>query len=118
MISKNKAFNCKFQELPEELIGTFDIATLFLYNINLSERQAVAQMLPRIVKDSGIVIIGIQDKVYIHGDAYLPPVSESIKPYFGNLKASNLQYQYNFGNRYFIVATQPVKQLEVSKRVR
>lgn len=26
MISKNKAFNCKLQELPEELIGTFDIA--------------------------------------------------------------------------------------------
>lgn len=73
-------------------------------------------MLPRIVKDNGIVIIGIHDRIYIHGDAYLPSVSETIEPYFGNLKASN--FKYNFGNQYFIIATQPVKELKANRRVK
>ena len=111
MISKAQALNCTLQEIPDELVGTFDIVTCFLYNINFEERHAVGNMLSKVVKKDGIVIIGLGDEIYINGDQYIPPVSESINPYFENVLFSRAS-DYFIGNIYFIVATESVKELD------
>lgn len=117
MISKDKAYNCILQELPEELIGTFDIVTLFLYNIAFSERQEVARMLSNVVKDDGVVIIGMRDDVFIYGDNKMSPVSELVKPYFKDLTCIRAE-KTRIGNIFFVVATQPVKELEINRRTK
>ena len=110
MINKDKAFNCTLQELPNELVGTFDIVIVFLYNISYSERDEIAKMLAKAVKKDGFVIIGLHDNIYINGDQFMPPISQTISPYFENVKVSKINYA--IGNKCFIVATQPVQNLE------
>lgn len=111
MISKTKALNCKLQDLPDELVGTFDIVTLFLYNIPILERYTISNMLSKVVKNNGIVIIGLYDEFYIHGDQFIPPVLESIDQCFENVLVSKAN-DYPIGNRCFIIATSPVQQLD------
>lgn len=116
MISEAKALNCTLQELPDELIGTFDIVTLFLYNISFAERHTIGNMLSKVVKKNGIVIVGLHDELYINGDQFISPVSESINPYFENVLVSRVS-DYPIGNRYFIVATQPVQELDFNDSI-
>lgn len=104
LIDKEKAFNCLLQEMPQELLGTFDIATVFLYNIPLSERENFAQALAMSIKDDGETIIGLHDDIYIDGDEYLKPVSVSVSESFDNLQLTKTN---NFGNRLFIRASGP-----------
>lgn len=104
LIDKEKAFNCLLQDMPQELLGTFDIATVFLYNIPLSERDTFAQALAQSIKADGITIVGIHDDIYINGDTYLEPVSASIGRQFGTMQSTGCN---NMGNRYFINASEP-----------
>lgn len=116
MISKDKALNCTLQEIPNELVGTFDIVTLFLYNIPFRERYTIGNMLSKVVKNNGIVIIGLHDKIFINGDQFISPVSESINPYFENVLVSKVN-DNSRGNRCFIITTQPVKELDFNDSI-
>ena len=105
LIDKDKAFNCLLQDIPQELLGTFDVATVFLYNINFNEREAFAQTLSQVIKPDGITIIGISDEIYISGDDYQEPVSASIGRFFNSLQSTRCNY--NIANRFFITASEP-----------
>ncbi len=104
LIDKEKAFKCLLQDIPQDLLGTFDIATVFLYNIPLSEREAFAQTLAKAIKPDGNIVIGIHDDIYITGDPYLKPVSATINSFFGSLNSMKTN---NIGNRFFINASEP-----------
>ena len=106
LIDKRKAFNCSLQDIPEDLLGSFDIVTVFLYNISIQEREDFSKMLAKAVKADGLVIIGMHDSVYIYGDEYIEPVSSSIYKCFNNVylvKGKN----DNVGNLYYIMANEP-----------
>lgn len=107
LIDKRKAFNCSLQDIPEDLLGSFDIATVFLYNISIQEREDFSKMLAKAVKADGLVIIGMHDSIYITGDKYIEPVYSSIYKCFDSvylIKGKN----DNIGNLSYIVANDPL----------
>ena len=106
LIDKRKAFNCSLQDIPEDLLGSFDIVTVFLYNISIQEREDFSKMLAKAVKADGLVIIGMYDSVYIYGDEYIEPVSSSIYRYFNNVHLVKGKDDI-IGNLYYIMANEP-----------
>lgn len=104
LIDREKAFNCLLEDIPQELLGTFDIATVFLYSINFDEREMFAQTLAKSIKKDGITVIGLHDDIYINGDAYIEPVSTSVRNAFSKLQSTRCD---NIGNRCYINASEP-----------
>lgn len=104
LIDPDKAFNTTLQELPSELMGTFDLATILLYNIPFSERETVMHLLSQSIKPSGTTIIGLHDDIYIHGDPYLESIPSITSRYFHSV---NKKPSFNIGNRMFIIAREP-----------
>ena len=106
LIDKRQAFNCLLQDIPEDLLGSFDIVTVFLYNTSIQEREDFLNVLAKAVKVDGLVIVGVRDRVYIYGDEYIEPVSSSICKFFNSVhlvKGKN----GNFGNLCYIMANEP-----------
>lgn len=64
LIDEQRAFNTTLQDMPEELFGTFDLSTIFLYNIPLSERENVMKALSQSIKPTGTTVIGLHDDIY------------------------------------------------------
>ena len=106
LIDKRKAFNCSLQDIPEDLLGSFDIVTVFLYNISIQEREDFSNMLAKAVKTDGLVIIGMRDSEYIYGDEYIEPVSSSIYKCFNNVHLVKGKND-NIGNLCYIMANEP-----------
>lgn len=106
LIDSRNAFNSTLQDMPQELFGTFDLATIFLYNISFSERENVIQLLAKSIKPTGTTIIGLQDDIYINGDPYIEPVSNLVRKNFNSVSCKKANY-LNIGNRMFIVGTEP-----------
>lgn len=104
LIDREKAFNCSLQDIPQELIGTFDIVTVFLYNVSYRERVCFAQALASVINPDGIAIIGVHDDVYINGDEYIAPIIESITKVFCNV---GFKYTDNITDKFFINASVP-----------
>lgn len=57
LIDRERAFNTTFQDMPQELFGTFDLATIFLYCIDVREKENVMQLLAKSIKPTGTTII-------------------------------------------------------------
>ena len=106
LIDKNQAFNCLLQDIPEDLLGSFDIVTVYLYNISIQEREDFSNMLAKAVKADGLVIIGMQDSEYIYGDEYIEQVSSSIYKCFNSVHLVKGKND-NIGNLYYIMANEP-----------
>lgn len=106
LIDSRNAFNSTLQDMPQELFGTFDLATIFLYNISFSERENVMQLLAKSIKPTGTTIIGLHDDIYINGDTYTEPVSNLVRKNFNSVSCKKANY-LNIGNRMFIVGTEP-----------
>ena len=106
LIDKSQAFNCLLQDIPEDLLGSFDIVTVFLYNILIQEREDFSNMLAKAVKADGLVIIGMQDSLFIYGDGYIEPVSSSIYKSFNRVHLVKGKND-NIGNLYYIMANEP-----------
>lgn len=107
LIDKNQAFNCLLQDIPEDLLGSFDIVTVFLYNIPILEREDFSNMLAKVVKTDGLVIIGMHDSIYIIGDKYKDPLYSSIYKFFGSVRLIKGRND-NIGNLSYIVANDPL----------
>ena len=104
LIDQDKAFNCKLQNIPDNLIGAFDVVTVFLYCIPFLEREEFASILAKMVKQDGIVVIGIADDIFITGDQYIEPVSSSIWRSFEIVSS----VRTNFTNKCFLLAENPM----------
>ena len=107
LIDKNQAFNCLLQDIPEDLLGSFDIVTVFLYNIPLLEKEEFSNMLAKAVKTDGLVIIGMHESIYIYGDEDIEPVSSSIYKCFNSVRLIE-DKKGNIGNHWYIVANDPL----------
>lgn len=115
-ISEDKAFNCNLQSLPDSFNETFDVVTIFLYNIPIKERKDVFDKLSQVVKDGGEIIIGMADEVYIKGDRFILPISEVAELFFDNVTLCRASDAASC-NRYFLLAKCPKKNY-VSKNTK
>lgn len=106
LIDGRNAFNSTLQDMPQDLFGTFDLATIFLYAIPFSERQDVMQLLAKSIKPTGTTIIGLYDNLYINGDTYTEPVSNLVRKNFNSVSCKKANY-LNIGNRMLVVGTGP-----------
>lgn len=106
LIDPDKAFNTRLQELPSELMGTFDLATILLYNIPFSEGETVMHLLSQSIKPSGTTIIELADDIYIHGDPYLESIPSITSRYFHSVNKFPLFY-FNILTSMFIIAREP-----------
>lgn len=105
-VDSRRVFNSTLQDMPQELFGTFDLATIFLYSISFSERENVIQLLAKSIKPIGTTIIGLHDDIYINGDSYMEPVSNLVRKNFNSVSCKKANY-LNIGNRMFIVGKEP-----------
>lgn len=72
-LSEKNIFKCRLEELPADVKGTFDIATVWLFCIDLDERDAFFKSLAEVIKTNGQVIIGVADEQFAYGQASIRP---------------------------------------------
>lgn len=84
-LSEKNIFKCKLQDLPSDIKGTFDVATVWLFCINFAERDAFFKSLSEVIKPNGVVIVGVADDVFAHGQASIRPWLEK---YFNGVSES------------------------------
>ena len=106
LIEKSKAFNTVLQEMAKELFGTFDIATILLYNIPFSERETVMKLVAKSIKPTGTIIISLIDDIYKYGDQYYESIYSLVSRYFHNVERNEAKY-YRHWDSEFIIARDP-----------
>lgn len=72
------------QSLPSSLNGQFDLATMFLWNIHLTQYDQVARRLTKLIKPDGKVIIGMHDDDYCN-DRHPLGVKPLMEKYFNKV---------------------------------
>ena len=105
LIEQANAFNCSLQNIPDNLLGTFDIVTVFLYCIDLAERDEFASTLARAIKPDGTVVIGITDEAFLKPYKYIKPAYFIMYSYFASVRL--IENGFNV-NKLFVLAKEPL----------
>jgi SAM-dependent methyltransferase len=80
-VDPERSFPVLLQELPSQYQGSFDIATVFLFNVPWLERAAFAEALLKAVKPGGKIIVSVADPAYKDGGS--ADVGKYLRQYFG-----------------------------------
>ncbi|MGV2293479.1 class I SAM-dependent methyltransferase [Trinickia sp. YCB016] len=97
-----QSLNGKLQDIPSNMRGKFDLATVFLWNIPHAERDGVMQGLRAALKPGGKVVIGLHDDVYIN-DPYGVAVQPLAQKYFSQVRATPINDSHT--NRQFLICS-------------
>jgi 2-polyprenyl-3-methyl-5-hydroxy-6-metoxy-1,4-benzoquinol methylase len=99
-----QAYHGRLQDMPGDMYGKFDVATVFLWNIPYAERDDVMKSLCAVLKPDGGVIIGMYDNEYISAPHGLM-VQPLAKRYFAEVHATPINDLHV--NRQLLICSSP-----------
>lgn len=81
-LSSGRAYASKLQDMPQELLGSFDVVTVWSFCIPYSEREVFFKRLSECIKPEGKVVISVVDEQFLRGSASIMPL---LKESFGDV---------------------------------
>lgn len=109
LINREKAFKSTLERIPEGLLGTFDIATVFLFEVMRDlggNPESFFDKLPKTIKPKGSVIIGIHDEYFIKDSKWNLSILPILNKHFNFVDLPRYK-EGNLGNLYYILAGGP-----------
>jgi SAM-dependent methyltransferase len=103
-LGRAQTLHGKLQDLPSDMHGKFDIATVFFWNILHDERDNVMRGLCNALKPGGKAVIGLHDDIYI-SDPYGVAVGPLAQKYFSEVRSTPLNDLH--ANRQFLICSSP-----------